>query len=538
MKTRSGRNTERKSTLKSKIKIDRKQRQKASQQKVKELRNVLSLAVKQLNQELQKQAEVVVNPTANVINDQALSVYSDIFNSDPMNKLRTNAINEVGVNSVSMDRDFLKKVVHAYSHTMPKIPKATAQHYSGRCWLFAAMNSMRSHMIEQFNLNDRFEFSEAYLFFYDKMERSYNFLCDILHTADRPVNDHLFQHLMCNNTPLCDGGNWSYVKNLVLKYGLVPKSVYGESVNSLYTDEMNQLLHDRLVIFAHAIRQNHVDGSSKDQIMSEILNTMMPNIYQLIANCLGEPPKPDEQFTWEFHEAGETFESSRQKGDYHKMEGLTPHLFYQKLVAPHYDIAQMVHLVHDPRGKIPVGRTVTVEYNSAMVGGMPEITFNIPLDEIKHAVARSVMDKQPVWFTCDMGKDFAGYDSLLATEAFVVDSVFNQEFDCGKAVGLDYLSGCPTHAMTIVGLNILDSDLSQISRWQVENSWGSSGLEEGYLQMTDAWFNRHVYSAVVNLQYLPEEYQSLYLEQEYEPLKLPFNDPFGNVANFTGKRRI
>lgn len=60
----------------------------------------------------------------------------------------------------------------------------TNQKNSGRCWLFAALNCIRVPFIKQYNL-DEFEFSQGYLFYWDKIERCHYFLNNIIETASR-----------------------------------------------------------------------------------------------------------------------------------------------------------------------------------------------------------------------------------------------------------------------------------------------------------------------------------------------------------------
>ena len=56
----------------------------------------------------------------------------------------------------------------------PKTP-CTNQKSSGRCWIFAALNMLRRKVIKDNKLPESFEFSQSYLFFFDKLERmNYN----------------------------------------------------------------------------------------------------------------------------------------------------------------------------------------------------------------------------------------------------------------------------------------------------------------------------------------------------------------------------
>jgi bleomycin hydrolase len=66
---------------------------------------------------------------------------------------------------------------------------------------------------------DGFQLSQAYLFYWDKMEKANYFLENILETTSESIESRLVQALMAS--PVGDGGQWDMVANLVEKYGLV-----------------------------------------------------------------------------------------------------------------------------------------------------------------------------------------------------------------------------------------------------------------------------------------------------------------------------
>ena len=94
----------------------------------------------------------------------------------------------------------------------------TNQRASGRCWLFASTNVFRVGFMRKYNLKE-FELSQAYLFYWDKIEKANYFLEQILDTVDEDLEGRLIQTLM--EDPVGDGGQWDMVANLVEKYGLV-----------------------------------------------------------------------------------------------------------------------------------------------------------------------------------------------------------------------------------------------------------------------------------------------------------------------------
>ena len=94
----------------------------------------------------------------------------------------------------------------------------TNQRSSGRCWLFAATNVFRVAIMKKHNLKE-FELSQAYLFFWDKLEKANYFLEQMIDTAEEELDSRLVQELL--KAPVSDGGQWDMVANLVAKYGLV-----------------------------------------------------------------------------------------------------------------------------------------------------------------------------------------------------------------------------------------------------------------------------------------------------------------------------
>lgn len=72
---------------------------------------------------------------------------------------------------------------------------------------------MKRHNLE------KFELSQAYLFFWDKLEKANYFLESVLDTLKEPLDGRLVSTLM--SSPVGDGGQWDMAANLVQKYGLV-----------------------------------------------------------------------------------------------------------------------------------------------------------------------------------------------------------------------------------------------------------------------------------------------------------------------------
>lgn len=92
--------------------------------------------------------------------------------------------------------------------------KVSNQKASGRCWMFAALNTFRHKLISEFKLED-FELSQAHTFFWDKYEKSNWFMEQVIATADQALTSRRVKFLL--DVPQQDGGQWDMVVALFEK---------------------------------------------------------------------------------------------------------------------------------------------------------------------------------------------------------------------------------------------------------------------------------------------------------------------------------
>lgn len=465
-------------------------------------------------------------PNGTPLSPDQLSALKDRFDDIPLNRLLKQSLANIPVSALAEDREVLMNVDYAYSTTMDKCPKATNQYNSGRCWLFAALNAMRYILINKFNLQDTFELSEAYLFFYDKLERANYFLENMIALRKRSLNDEIVVGLLTDASPVCDGGTWDFFVNLVQKYGVTPKTIYDECLNSMSTEEMNEVLMEKLSEFMHIIRASKLSDAKLRQLKND---EFIPIVYNLLIKFMGAP---QQKFDWKYHEAGETFESVRDKGAYHVIPNLSPNLFYENFIESDFCADGKIALVHDPRSTSTQYQCYTVGYFGNMVGGRPCLYHNVPLSVLKEATSASLKDGCPVWFACDVGKKFCFYKDLLSVEAFNFEQVLGVDLPQTKEQRLTSRISAPTHAMLLVGVDI--NDAGEYQKWRIENSWGENnygeGSDPGYLQMSDKWFDDYVFEVVVDPKYIDQAILDKLMKTHYHPIELEFNDPFGAVS--------
>ncbi len=431
------------------------------------------------------------------VSAQLLAKLRSDFRSCAKNLVAMNAVCRSEITNVLVKRDLPLDAYHVYSDRLEVEGKATNQKSSGRCWLFAAANVLRLSLMKKYKLDD-FEFSQTYLCWFDKLEKSNWFLENVLRTFEEPLDGRLIQFLL--KDPVQDGGQWDMAVNLIEKYGLVPKAHFSECAHSGNTRHLNWMITAKLRENAAILRRMHKEGQEA-AAMAAAKDAMMGEIYRILAITLGEPPA---SFTWSFRDKDKKFTS---------FPNLTPQSFYKDHVrgsgAGEIDeIDKMVSLIHDPRNAYY--RLYTVEYLGNVVGGRPTIYINVPIDVLKEHAAASIKRGSAVWFGCDVGKFSNRKSGIMDVQMYDYESAYGVTFGLDKADRLRYGESMMAHAMTLTGVHLEgESDASTPSeggrpqRWRVENSWGDDGGEKGYFSMTDAWFTEYVFQIVVDSSHLP-----------------------------------
>lgn len=163
------------------------------------------------------------------ITKEQIKSYSQAFQAEEKNKLAQRAVSKAGFEEVGIDLARYAAIKRVFSHEAKERDQVTNQKSSGRCWIFAGLNVMRAPFAKEHNL-DHFEFSQNYLFFWDKLEKANYFLSQVLETREKPLESREVQWLL--SYPIEDGGYWHMFTSLVKKYGVVPKSTMPETFNS------------------------------------------------------------------------------------------------------------------------------------------------------------------------------------------------------------------------------------------------------------------------------------------------------------------
>lgn len=428
----------------------------------------------------------------------AVTALNDEARADSTRRVVRGAIAATDVTKVALDRAVVTGMDTSVSHKTDDWAVAD-QKRSGRCWIFAGLNSLRGSIMAETGIKD-LELSQTYLHYWDKLEKANHFLCAMAELADRPTDDRTVAHLL--QDPIEDGGQWNMFVALVEKYGVVPKYAMPETFSSSCTDTMNRDLATVLRRAAWRIRGG-VEGAREQGLA---------DAHRILETHLGTPPA---EFVWQYR---------NRDGRFHRGGRMTPTEFADRYLPA--DLGEYVCVVNDPRNEY--GKLYTVEYLGNVVGAAPVTYLNAPMEVLRDAARDTIVAGRPVWFGCDTeaqcDPELGYWDARLHD----YEGVYGVALDMDKRARLEARESLMTHAMVLTGVDIAD-DARTVNRWRVENSWGPTRGEEGFWTMNDSWFTEYVFEIAVHPRALPEEYRAA-LAGDGEVTALPAWDPMGALA--------
>jgi len=431
------------------------------------------------------------------------------FASERANVIAKNAVTSCGLRAAARTPEGVGANAMTFDIEVTQGDRCDQQR-SGRCWMFASLNTMRYRIIKKYDLKT-FELSQCYPLFWDKMEKSNWFFENILDTLDEPLTGRLMAFLL--DAPIGDGGQWDMFKSLVRKYGVVPKEAMPETACSRNTSDMDRYLTRYLRGAAKRLRETHAAGEGVEGLR-EMKKAMMEDVYHLMVTCLGEPP------------ASFSVRLRDKDGKLVLSGAYTPQHFFDEAVGMELD--DYVSLISAPTADKPFGHTYTVSRLGNVVEDGGVRYLNLEPAELKRVAIAQLKDDLPVWFGCDVAQSYLRDEGIMDTDALDVDGLFGfpVEGALDKAGRLDYGESVMTHAMVLEGVD-LDAD-GKPTLWKVENSWGKDHGREGFDTLSDAWFDEYVYQVVVDKKYLSPEERETYDTEK--PTVLDPWDPMGSLA--------
>ena len=454
------------------------------------------------------------------ISPEVLARISKGYAGTPSDKAIRNALAGTAVNVLAYNAENMAMIDTHFSDRV-KTKGITDQKSSGRCWLFTGLNVLRARMIDKYDLGS-FTLSQNYVFFYDQLEKANLFLQGVIDTRKLPFDDRKVDWLFSN--PISDGGQFTGVSDLILKYGVVPSEVMPETFSSNSTSQMAAQLKNilrqgglklRSVYDASgaASQKGKKADAAEAKVNAElqlVKESVLSDVYRVLALCLGVPPT---EFEWSMYDSHDNF-VSREK--------YTPKSFYDKYIGADLD-GNYVMLMNDPTREY--GKVYEIDYDRHVYDGKNWLYVNLPIERIKEVAAASIKDNTAMYFSCDVGKFLDSKKGVLDLANYDYESLFGVKFTMDKRQRVQTHASGSSHAMTLIAVDIKDG---APVKWMVENSWGASHGYNGCLIMTDEWFSEYMFRVVAEKKYVPADILEM-LNQK--PELLPAWDPMFAVED-------
>ena len=416
------------------------------------------------------------------------------FHSRKDAEIIARAIQKNGIKAASEDPTASERLHRAFSYEI-KTGKPTNQRHSGRCWSFAALNTLRHKFATKYKFKD-FELSQNYLFFWDRIERANMFFQKIIATADKPLHDRTVDFYL--SFALNDGGQWANAASIIEKYGVVPEYVMPDTHNTKDTSDVAEVFDSLMRKDAIELRAMVQTNASATELQ-EAQERMMGDVYKIAAYSFGEPPA---KFDLEYRDDDKKF---------HQVLGLTPLKFYHE----YFDTNLSDYVVVTNAPDHEMDRSYLMPAQDSVVDGLPIKFVNVPFAELQEGAIKQLQAGETVWVGNDVLQQMDRKRGLMDAKLYHREELLDVDFVMDKKHRLETKQAVVSHAMTLTGFDMVND---QPTRWKIENSWGKYNGDNGYFVMTQDWFEEYTYEAVINKKYLSDRVKKVAAS---EPVTLP-----------------
>ena len=415
-----------------------------------------------------------------------LESFRERWAEDRQGHMVSDALARNTLEEVALARDAASRLPFTFTIDMDS-DGVCDQAASERCWSFTYLNIARVNVKKTLGIAERnFQMSHAFVYFYDQLEKSNQFMNRVLRTADRPLTDRVVDRLL--SRPISDYGYFGFVP-LAKKYGLVPKAVMPDSQIVWATMPMTRILSMKLRRSAKELRDAFAAGASASDL--EAMKTaILADVYGILCRFLGEPPQTFD------------FEYTDVKGVHHRLEGQTPLQFMDDYCG--LQLEHMVEVNHWPDSRYKYNE---MYYRTDFPEDGPQydswIALNASMEDIRDVAVKMLEHGEPVIFGSDPRMFASKKYGLMDQGLFDLESLFGTGLMMEKPYSHDYKWTVGTHMMLINGVNIGPD--GKPDRWKVQNSYGQSMGINGHYVMSDRWFMMFCDGATLDRRFMNEE---------------------------------
>ncbi|HVA66053.1 MAG TPA: C1 family peptidase [Elusimicrobiota bacterium] len=430
------------------------------------------------------------------------------------------AAQRLGFSQVALNREVIENHTDKYTSELPA-GTITNQKNSGRCWIFAGLNMIRSTLFAEKRLPRKFEFSQNYLYFFSLLEQANLHMGKAVNAVaasmkqDSKLSASDLREQLSVDDKVEDGGWFEYFQFLASKYGLVPESAMPETKSS---QNSGVLLQEMSLSLAQSINEA-LDAARRDptgfdaKAMLEARALALSRIWKVLVTHLGTPPG-----RFEFRQEGRPEKDGLTRTTPAQVSNHTPLEFAQKFVR--FNAEDYVVLANSPGKKSNQLYTVKDSAIGEPARGRPAPNasfLNVSLSRLERLVVASISAGHPVWIAADVDHDMDPGTGIMHPKIYQKNSLYGftkgeKSKDLTRTQATYLMVRAPDHAMAITGFD-RPNPRGPVVKFKVENSWGSRFGSRGIFHMYREWFRDNLYEIVVH--------KSLLSPAEKKALKAP-----------------
>ncbi len=415
--------------------------------------------------------------------------FSKKYNKNNENKEIENKIKEYGIDKVCINRRVIEENPLIFNLELEET-KRYDQKESLRCWAFSGINVIKRNMADNLNIDImQFELSDNFIVFFHRLEKANTTYEKVI--TEKTIDLEKIVEKGILKDPVEEVGNWKTFIGIVKKYGLVPMKVMPTTYEGRNANRVTNLFSE--IVRSNAITLLKLKQQNKNIIeIRKVKNKMLEENYEFLSKVYGEPVNT---FNYEY---------INKNGDKIVLKDITPNQFVEKFLS--IDIQNFVFISNVPKKNREYGQKLK-NPQSININKMKYVEYlHITSEELKQLTIKQLKDNIPVMVGIYIRKFADKYSGILDTRLYNYEKLLNYKAlnkEDAMLVGDIELH----HWMTITGVQIEEG---KPKRWKVEDSYGSQEKINGYYIMNDNYFDKYVFTVIINKKYLSSKQLELY----------------------------
>lgn len=383
-----------------------------------------------------------------------IEIFHHCYLEDKENKNITEKISKKGIDQACLDKKRVKTFSYDFNLFIKEV-KLPNQEATCTCNIYAFLRFLKSIMIQE---KKDIDLSQSYLTFFDKLEKINQFYLSILKEKELDKE----KSLSYANRYIGSFGTFHFVRELVNKYGFVPKKAMPDYNDKIDAALFNELLKDK--VMGDALELLAFNGDKK-----ALKEKWMKSSYLFLARILGNPPT-------NFVYKGKAYTPSEFKEEY-----LSTNLEEYIAVTTHQKSALLNSDAFIPSCYLK-----------------EEEIFKYDQSRVEKAILKQLKDGIAVWFSAEESTTLDYQSGILDTKVYRYQELLKIPEISKKDALLLGMIGYD-HAMCITGVK---KENDKIIQYKVDNSFGKVGKFHGHLIMSQEFFERDVIITILNQKYL------------------------------------